>query len=80
MESVERLRLGEDAHGAELRAPGTPKRIRRDAIELAKVRDDRLAQEHGCDLDVGLRAALGLGDDPLDHSEIEAVRCVEPEG
>src|SRR5919109_1371309 len=69
-------RSGEDAHAAELRPPGTAELVSGDAFELAEcVHEGRLQQPRRL-VDVLLGAALGLGDDLVDHAQLETVRRV----
>ena len=72
---------GEDAHRPELRAA--------DASELvggehrpasSRWRDDRVAEQRRRAVGIELRPALRLGDDPVDHAELEAVGGVGLEG
>src|SRR5688572_29131 len=68
--------MHEDAHRAELGPPAAPELVRRDVQELVEMGEERLPQEQGSLVVRLVGAALRLGDDPVDDTELEAVRGV----
>ena len=72
----QRTRLGEDAHAAELRAAAAAQLDPRGVVELRERLGERCLEKHGRLVVIGLRASVRLGDDAVDHPELEAMERV----
>src|SRR5581483_9227431 len=70
----------EDAERAELRPPPAAQLVARDVREIVERLADRLPEEPCGLVVVDVGAARGLGDDRVDHAELEAVLGVGLEG
>ena len=66
--------LREDAERAESAPAGGAAARRRDLRELVERLPERLPEEPGRGVVVGVRAAGRLGNDRVDHAQLEAVR------
>ena len=76
MESVERSDGRQNAHDAVLRAPLTASVARIHRVDFVEFSQNALLEELGGRIGIGVRAALGLRDDAVDHAELEAVSGV----
>src|SRR5215211_4785811 len=70
---------GVDAQRAELRAPEPPQFLSGGPVQLCERLAQLLAEQPRCLVGVVVRSALGLGDDRVDHAQLEAVRRVRLE-
>src|SRR6185437_10339577 len=72
--------LRENAQRAEFRAPAAAELVPRDVHQFLEILGDRLLQQARRLVVVVLGPAVGLGDDPVDHAELETVGGVGLEG
>src|SRR5205809_7792747 len=75
-----RLELCENAHLAVLRAALPASVVRIQAVDVLEGRDKGFLEQTGRFVRILVRAALRLGDDRVDHAELEAVGGVGLEG
>src|SRR5689334_18937897 len=77
---ADRTVSGEDAHAAELRAAPAAQLAAAQVGEALERLDERGLQQARRLVEVVLRAPCGLGDDRVDHAQLEAVQRVGLEG
>src|SRR3954452_25511175 len=65
-----------EAPAAELRAAAAAELLARGVLELLECLQERSFQEEGGLVVVVLGAAVGLGDDPVDHAQFQAVQGI----
>src|SRR4029450_13074868 len=65
-----------DTHSTEFRPPLAPEDVRRCAFDLGEREFERFAEQPGGLVVIFLRAAVRLGNDPVDHPQLERVQRI----